>query len=307
MNNWQRWLLAPHTHWLRKTLFQIHLWLGIGVGFYVLVVSISGSAILLKSSFYQMFEPRTLEPTQAVPLEDDALDARIAQVYPGYEVTFMIPAYEPNQATYVVLKKDEQIFPHYFNQYTGEDIGVSNPWPIKAVEWLADVHDDLLQGNTGRKVNGLGALIFLLMSFSGIFIWWQGQARWYEGLILKRSGSRSIIWQLHSVIGFWSLLLLFAWGVSGFQLGFPQVVDSMIDWFDTDLTDFERPNSWLSFFRTIHFARLGEGAWVRWGWIFVSFLPTFIFVSGFYIWWQRVVLKWFRSRATVKTSAEVVS
>ena len=92
MNNWQRWLLAPHTHWLRKTLFQIHLWLGIGVGFYVLVVSISGSAILLKSSFYQMFEPRTLEPTQAVPLEDDALDARIAQVYPGYEVTFMIPA-----------------------------------------------------------------------------------------------------------------------------------------------------------------------------------------------------------------------
>src|SRR6187549_1082972 len=112
MNSWQRWVQAPHTHGLRKALFQVHLWLGIGLGLYVLVISLSGSAILLKSPFYSWFEPKTLEPTDAMPLEGDALDARMAEVYAGYKLGFTIEAYEPTNATYIVLEKDGEFFPH---------------------------------------------------------------------------------------------------------------------------------------------------------------------------------------------------
>lgn len=269
--------------------------MGIGLGLYVLVISISGSALLLKSPFYSWFEPKNIEPTGAIALEGDALTARMAEVYAGYELGFTMPAYEPDQATYVVLNRDGEYFPHYFNQYTGEDMGVSNPWPIKAVEWIANVHDDLLLGRTGRKVNGVGGALFVLMSLSGVLIWWRGQPRWHEGLQIKRNSNQAFLWQLHSFIGFWSLLLIFSWGMSGFQLGFPQYLNALVDWIDTDLTDFERPDSWLRFFRIIHFTRFGEGPWVRWGWIFVSFLPTALFITGFILWWQRVVVK--RGRA----------
>ena len=71
MNSFQRWLQAPQTALFRRALFQVHLWLGIGFGLYVLVISVSGSALLLKSPFYTWFEPKTLTPLDTAPLEGD--------------------------------------------------------------------------------------------------------------------------------------------------------------------------------------------------------------------------------------------
>jgi uncharacterized iron-regulated membrane protein len=304
MNSWQRWIKAPQTHLARRVLFQVHLWLGIGLGLYVLAISISGSALLLRSPFYGWFEPKTVEPTDAAPLTGDALNARMAEVYAGYELGFTIEGYEPTSATYIVLGKDGEFFPHYFNQYTGEDIGVANPWPIKTVEWLANIHDDLLMDRTGRQINGIGGLLFVLMSFSGLLIWWQGRARWHEGLMIRRNSSRKFMWQLHSFIGFWSLLLMLAWGVSGFQLGFPQFMNTVVDWFDSDLTDFERPDSVLRFFRTVHFARIGEGMFANWAWTLISFLPSLMFITGLILWWRRVVRGGRKSGTLVEKSVD---
>lgn len=290
MNNLQRWMQSPQTHWFRKTVFQVHLWMGIGFGLYVLVISLSGSALLLKWPFYGWFEPKIIEPTEAIPLEGEALTARMTEVYAGYELGFTTYSSEPEMATYIVLKKDNEYIPHYFNQYTGEDVGPARPWQIKAIQWLADVHEELLLGQKGRIINGLGGVLFVLMSLSGVLIWWRGQARWIEGLQIKRHSKRIFIWQLHSFIGFWSLLLMFAWGISAIQIGFPQYINSMVEWLNTDLTGFIPLDNWLRFFRRVHFARYGEGTWANWGWIIASFLPTVLFISGFILWWKRVVL-----------------
>lgn len=290
MNSWQRWSQAPQTHWLRRLLFQIHLWSGVGLGIYVLVVGLSGSAILLKSPFYTWFEPKHLvPPIEGEALKGEELTARMAEVYQGYSLGFTIEAYEENDATYIVLEKDGEYFPHYFNQYTGLDIGAANPWPIKSVEWVADIHDDLLLGRTGRQVNGIGGALFVLMTLSGIILWWQGRSRWHEGLIIKPGSNRSFLWQLHSFLGFWTLLLMLAWGVSGFQIGFPRQMDSFITWLNGDPDNFQRP-AVLQFFRNVHFARYGEGAALaRWSWIAVSFVPALLFISGLVVWWRRVV------------------
>jgi uncharacterized iron-regulated membrane protein len=301
MNSWQNWMQAPQTHWFRKLLFQVHLWMGIGFGLYVLTISLSGSALLLKSPFYTWFEPRNIEPMDVTPLEGEALTARMAEVYAGYELGFMSPSYEPDVGTYIVLNKDGEYIPHYFNQYTGEDVGLAHPWPIQAIQWVGDVHEELMLGRTGRKINGVGGVLFVLMSLSGVLIWWQGRGRWFEGLQIKRHSKRMFMWQLHSFIGFWSLLLMFAWGISGFQIGFPQVINATVDWFSTGLTDFIPLDNWFRFFRRVHFARYGETSWARWGWIIVSFLPTVLFISGFTLWWQRVVLGRGKSKSETKS------
>ena len=154
------------------------------------------------------------------------------------------------------------------------------------------MHAELFLGPRGRTVNGVGGLLFVLMSLSGIVLWWQGRARWHEGLLpgLPRS-QPPVLWQLHSFLGFWTLLLMLAWGVSGFQIGFPRALDPVIDFFDSDLADGERPAAILRFFRNVHFARYGSGTWANWAWIIVSFAPTVLFVSGFVLWWKRVIRK----------------
>ena len=46
MTFWKQWLRRPQSLWLRKAIFQIHLWTGIGLGIYVLLISVSGSAMM---------------------------------------------------------------------------------------------------------------------------------------------------------------------------------------------------------------------------------------------------------------------
>ena len=43
MTIWKRWVRQPHTLWLRRALFQVHLWTGIGVGLYILLISLTGA------------------------------------------------------------------------------------------------------------------------------------------------------------------------------------------------------------------------------------------------------------------------
>lgn len=286
---WRRWLQAPQTLWWRRALFQIHLWLGIGCSVYILLIALSGTALLLKSPFYTWFEPKTLVPLDSEPLRGEALKARMAEVYAGFELGFMMEAYDPDDATYIVLNRNGEYFPHYFNQYTGEDQGPANPWPIKAVEKLADFHDDLLLGPQGRRWNGAGGALLIVMALSGLMLWWQGKARWHHGLIVNPRGTRSLWWQLHGFLGFWGLLLMLAWGISGVQLGFRQEFASLVAYLDADPFDGQGLDRLLRLIRNIHFARLGEGEFARWVWISLSLLPSALLVSGIVVWWRRVV------------------
>jgi len=40
MSSWEKWLNRPQSLWLRRALFQIHLWTGTGVGLYILLMSV---------------------------------------------------------------------------------------------------------------------------------------------------------------------------------------------------------------------------------------------------------------------------
>lgn len=289
MTLWQRWVRAPQTLLPRRALFQLHLWSGLGLGLYVLVIGLSGSALLLKSPFYAWFEPKYVDPApDAVALQGSELQERMREVYAGYNVGFTFPSTERTRATYVVIDRGGEYFPHYFDQYDGVDLGPSNPPPIKAIEWLADLHDDLTLGRLGRQLNGWGALLFVLMSLSGVLLWWQGRARWHEGLWIHRKNSHSLWWQVHAFVGFWCLLLMLAWGISGLQITYPRTLAPLVRWLEGGATGADQA-SILRLFRAMHFASLGEGAVARWVWIVLSFVPLVLLVSGTVVWWRRVV------------------
>jgi len=53
---WSRWLRRPKSTWIRKLVFQLHLWSGILLGFYAVVVCASGSAIVFRNDLYDWLE-----------------------------------------------------------------------------------------------------------------------------------------------------------------------------------------------------------------------------------------------------------
>lgn len=52
---WQQWLQHPEQFWVRKVSFQIHLWVGAGVGLYVGLMSVTGSIIVFRDDLSRWF------------------------------------------------------------------------------------------------------------------------------------------------------------------------------------------------------------------------------------------------------------
>ena len=53
---WQQWLWRPKSSWVRKLVFQVHLWSGMLLGLYVVVVCASGSALVFRNDVYDWLE-----------------------------------------------------------------------------------------------------------------------------------------------------------------------------------------------------------------------------------------------------------
>ena len=116
--------------------------------------------------------------------------------------------------------------------YTAGDLGLAGD-ETPQILWLIDLHDNLLGGETGRTVNGLGALLLVVMCLTGLVIWWRGVGTWLRGLMVKRGTSwRRFTFDLHSMIGFWTVVLIFIWAFSGAYLAFPVTFQAIADYFE---------------------------------------------------------------------------
>jgi uncharacterized iron-regulated membrane protein len=83
-----RFLHQPQRVWLRRALFQIHLWTGLALGLYVVVLSITGSALVYRAELDRFFAaPRAVLDERATPMTADQLRAAAASAYPGWTVS----------------------------------------------------------------------------------------------------------------------------------------------------------------------------------------------------------------------------
>ena len=73
MSAWEKWKRRPQIVWLRKALFQVHLWTGIGLGLYVLLMSVTGSALVFRRELARSLarEPRVAVGPGARMTEDE--------------------------------------------------------------------------------------------------------------------------------------------------------------------------------------------------------------------------------------------
>src|SRR5271169_1610214 len=93
----ERWLLQPRTFWFRKAVFQLHLWMGITLGLYILVISLTGSVMVFRTEINQALKPKPL--TVAVTgrrLSQAELRQAALRDYPGYKVYYVFEKRRPD-------------------------------------------------------------------------------------------------------------------------------------------------------------------------------------------------------------------
>ncbi len=302
---WQRWVRQPQKIWLRRALFQVHLWSGIAAGLYILMISVTGSVLIYSNELYRAATPQPMILTGSGPLlTDTQLSEAATRVYPGYRVVHLGRPVNPNQAVDVWLERGKDTKKRLFDPRSGRDLGKSVPTGIWLVSTLIDLHDNLLAGETGRRVNALGALAALALAVTGLVIWWPGVQSWRRSLRMHGGvGWKRSIWELHSMIGFWSLAFTLIFALSGLYLSDPQPLQDLADRLEplTAANAGTRVGDQIIYWLAIlHFGRICGIGFVCRGpgicdqtikaiWALFGTAPAVMFVTGAIMWWNRVL------------------
>jgi uncharacterized iron-regulated membrane protein len=305
MNLRERWLRRPRTVLFRKVCFQVHLWIGIAIGLYVVLLSVTGSALVFRREMDTAFRPQgpTIDATTQLLSKGQLAQAALA-AYPGATVDRVgEPQAVRDGATRrrtalvrVLLRQHGETFERDFNALTGEDLGDPWPWKAEALLALADLHDDLLMvdGRRGRFWNGVGSILVTLLCITGAFIWWPGVRSWRRGMAVKWSAaSPRLNYDLHSAMGFWFFSIILIWAVSGIYLSFPDPFTHTVDWIWGVPEKLEaRPGDViLEWLVRLHFGRWRNSHILKAIWVIMGLVPAAMFVTGTVMWWHRVVRK----------------
>ena len=180
---------------------------------------------------------------------------------------------------------------------------------MKAVSWLMAIHDDFLLGHAGEIANGIGAGMILLIITTGLVLWWPGMLHWRWGISLRRGvGWKRMVWDLHSMVGFWTFAATFVFALSGIYLCFPEPFHAFADWLQPGSASstgerlMDTVLYWLAF---LHFGRInGIGIFcdgpglcdqvVKATWALFGLAPAAMFVTGMVMWWNRVARHWWK-------------
>jgi uncharacterized iron-regulated membrane protein len=312
----RRWLREPQTLLLRRALFQIHLWVGLATGVYIAVIALTGSILVYRNEIYRAFSPQPrLVENAGTPLSRDDLEAAVRRTFPDARIVVVEPGPTPGHAADVTLERAGERTRRLVHPATGADLGPTLPLGYRVSAWMLDLHDNLLGGPAGRRVNGIGALALLVLAGTGLIVWWPGASRWRRSVFVDtRANWKRLNWSLHSVLGFWFFLFILMWSLTGVYLSLPEQVSAVLDYIEPldEANPIERVvdriQYWLAY---LHFGRLGGRGIPGCGrglcdsitkaiWAAVGVVPVLMAVTGAVMWWNRVASPALRRRLTLR-------
>jgi uncharacterized iron-regulated membrane protein len=229
------WLRSPQRVWLRRSIFQVHLWVGIAIALYAIVIGLSGSAIVFREEIERATWPGIfhIAPSpQQITLQETIQHIQTAR---PHWTAFALRDFSDRQQAFTVLMRHDSspLSPNYrqvsFNPYSGEVL-LDRLRYAGWLGWLGNLHVYLLAGQTGLKVSGAMAIGLLILCLTGLVLWWPGIARWTAALKLNPNAKwKRLNWDLHSVVGFWTCTALLVVTFTGIDFAFPDQVGNIVE------------------------------------------------------------------------------
>jgi len=220
----------PQQLWIRRFNFQVHLWIGVILALYVILIGVTGSILVFGAELEKIENPspwpklRSQESVGDIAIVIENLAAR----YPHtHIVSVMAPTpVEPVFTAILQSRRRITVACHpYTSEVLGEVIGRAS-----RLDWVYDLHENLLARRKGRVVNGTAAGFLLLLAFTGAVNWWPGLQNWRRALTVDfRRKWKRINFDLHSAVGFWSFVFVVLWTGSGIYFAWPAKIQAFVD------------------------------------------------------------------------------
>jgi uncharacterized iron-regulated membrane protein len=203
---------------MRRLIVKLHLVGAFVAAIFVVILGLTGSIMAFEDEIDHLTNARLFRVAPGgTPLPLNDLGAKVLATQPGARIFGYGMGVTPDLSYYVAAGGSTV----YINQYTGEILGErSGP------TWLGEVHQlhlRLLAGATGKTVVSWAGVLTLLLTLSGLYLWWPlkrlavnwsvaGRRRWFD---------------LHNTVGVIAFVFLFILSLTGIVIGFESVTSHM--------------------------------------------------------------------------------
>jgi len=200
----------------------LHLWLGLFSGIVVIILSFTGCILVFQEELANTFYPwRTVEArSSAEQLPPSEIFKAVKAYLPNKEIQ-SIWYHDLDRSVKVSLKSDSIL---YVNPYTAEMLAFVDHEDF--FHEIDEGHRHLwLPPKIGDPIVGWGTFIFFLLLLSGLVLWYP--KKWNKGNANKsfkikwKASFKRINYDLHNVLGFYSVLLALIMAISGLVMSFP--------------------------------------------------------------------------------------
>lgn len=224
----------------KKLIGKIHLWLGLASGIVVFIVGITGCLYVFHAEI-----DRLMDKDSEVRVAHDKGDAylppseiiALAKRYVPVDKAPGALTYEIGWGCWLFVPMENENYQLFIDPFTGKLLKKTHwkqgaPAEFDFFGWILNGHRALwLPWDYGRPIVGYGILIFVIELVTGLVLWWPKnlkKANREKSFRIKWGAKfKRINYDLHNVIGFYSLLILLALALTGLVYGFPWVSKSI--------------------------------------------------------------------------------
>ena len=216
----------------RTLCSKLHLYVGLALSGLLVMLSLTGSALVFRDAIDRALNPELLqvEPDG----EQVGLTQMLRRVRTAYAQTtphlIGFPQ-APDQPYKVWLKNGKEV---YVDPYRGTVLGLRSSQE-GVMNTLFALHAELLAGQTGAWIVGVSGLLLLLLSGTGIVLWWPALRMTRRRMLLRltlawRHGWTRLNYDLHRAGGFYTALFVLLVALTGSGLIFYESTGAVLSW-----------------------------------------------------------------------------
>lgn len=234
----------------RRVWLRLHLYLGLSVGALLVVVGLTGSALVFMNELDAWLNPDLLAVT--APLQNGAVHRPVVDILtvakqvvePQSRILAIMGPYGPEGVFSVSFEQPDETQRRVFvDPYRAIVTGVRHfrtreVVPAYLIEAIFQLHFTLLSGETGQTILAIGALLLLVSIVTGLILWWPLTSQRRQAFAIRfPTNPVRFMFDVHKTFSLYTCLVLGAVLLSGVSMNLNKPFVRVTQWFSPTTRD----------------------------------------------------------------------
>lgn len=213
----------------RRIVFHLHCYLGLVIGLFLVVVSVTGSLIVFREEVEALIYPALMKTQfRGERKSVQQIVDKVELAFPHERIFSLRMPRTPDQTYLLKMNNPHDLFV-YVDPYNGRIIGAHRQ-DETLMGWLTLIHTQLLSGERGKIILGIGGLLMFVMCITGFYLWYLSNNRFIRGFVISKSSTvKRLVYDVHRVFGIYIVLFLMLAGLTGIFLVFSKTTAEFIN------------------------------------------------------------------------------